>query len=191
MPILAVEPSVFPDALFAEARPAEAADRVWWVLHTRPRQEKSLARSLHEARVPYYLPQVRRRSLVRGRPLDSHLPLFPGYVFLLADGAERVTALATGRVVRTLAVADQARLWDDLARLHRLLDSGLEVGRQDGPAPGTWVVIRSGPLEGLRGKVLKAESGRRFVVQVDFIQQGASVLLEDCRLEPVDDGPRS
>ncbi len=100
-----------------------------------------------------------------------------------------MTALATGRVVRALPVADQARLWDDLGRLHRLLACGLPISREDGPAPGTWVVIRSGPLEGLRGKVLKAVSGRRFLVQVDFIQRGASVLLEDCRLEPLGDEP--
>ena len=190
MPILHAEPSVFPELLFAGERAPEIACRSWWVLHTRPRQEKSLARALHEARVPYYLPQVRRRSLVRGRPVESHLPLFPGYAFLLADREERVTALATGRIARSLAVADQARLWDDLGRLHRLLACGLPVSRADGPAPGTWVVIRSGPLEGLRGKVLQVVSGRRFVVQVDFIHQGASVLLEDCRLEPVADGPR-
>ena len=121
--------------------------------------------------------------------MDAHLPLFTGYVFLLADRDERVTALSTGRVVRSLPVADQARLWDDLGRLHRLLASGLPVVREDGPAPGTWVVVRSGPLEGLRGKVLEAVSARRFLVQIDFIQQGASVLLEDCRLEPVDDRP--
>lgn len=48
-------------------------------------------------------------------------------------------------------------------------------------------MIRTGPLAGLRGKVLNVLSGRRFVVQIDFIQQGASVLLEDCLLEPVDD----
>ena len=120
--------------------------------------------------------------------MESHLPLFPGYVFLHADREQRVTALATGRVVRSLTVPDQTRLWDDLGRLHRLLASCLPVSREDGPAPGTWVVIRSGPLEGLRGKVLEVVSGRRFRVQVDFIQQGASVLLEDCRLEPLD-GP--
>ena len=34
-------------------------------------------------------------------------------------------------------------------------------------------VRRSGPLAGLKGKILRTASGRRFVVEVDFIQQGA------------------
>ena len=187
MPILPAEPSVFPDALFAEDRAPEVAGRTWWVLHTRPRREKSLARALHDRGVPFYLPQVRRGSLVRGRVMHSFLPLFPGYLFLLADREEWMTALSTGHVARPLHVADQARLGDDLGRLHRLIASGLPVAHEDGLAPGMEVVIRSGPLEGLRGKILKAVSGRRFVIQVDFIQQGASVLFEDCRLEPVGD----
>jgi transcriptional antiterminator RfaH len=186
MPILPAERSLFPDALFADDR-VEADGRAWWVLHTRPRREKSLARDLHDRGVGFYLPLVSRRSLVRGRPVQSFLPLFPGYLFLLADRDEWMAALSTGHVARPLPVADQRRLWYDLGRLHRLMESGLPIAREDRLAPGTEVVIRSGPLEGLRGKILKAASGRRFVVQVDFIQQGASVLFEDCRLEPVDD----
>lgn len=87
---------------------------MWWVLHTRPRQEKSLARDLHDCGAPFYLPLVRRRTLVRNRVMESSLPLFPGYLFLLADNEERMTALATRRVARSLDVPDQARLWRDL-----------------------------------------------------------------------------
>ena len=184
MPTWPAEPSLFPDALFADDR-ADAAGRDWWVLHTRPRREKSLARGLHERGVPFYLPLTTRRSLVRGRPVQAFLPLFPGYLFLLADRDEWLAALSTGHVARPLRVTDQARLWDDLGRLHRLVASGLPVAHEELLAPGTEVVVRSGPLAGLRGKVVKAVSGRRFVVQVDFIQQGASVLFEDCSLEPI------
>jgi hypothetical protein len=106
-------------------------------------------------------------------------------VFLLADREERLAALTTGRVVRSLAVHNQARLWDDLGRIHRLIESGLPLAHEERLTPGTPVVIRSGPLEGLRGTILRTISGRRFMVQVDFIHQGASVLLEDCLLEAV------
>ena len=45
MPILSAEATLFPESLFEATRPAGAA---WWVFHTKPRQEKSLARHLHE-----------------------------------------------------------------------------------------------------------------------------------------------
>jgi hypothetical protein len=41
------------------------------------------------------------------------------------------------------------------------------------------VVIRSGPLAGLRGTIVEKAAKRRFVVAVDFIQRGASIVLDD------------
>jgi transcriptional antiterminator RfaH len=198
MPLLPPEPNLFPPDLFAETPPGPpggpnpptdtgATDRAWWVLHTKPRQEKSIARQLLQARVPFYLPVIPRRCPMRHRVLHSHVPLFPGYVFLLADRAERVTALATGRVVRTLEVFDQPTLWHDLGQVYRLIAAGAPITPEARLAPGTPVVIRTGPLAGLKGKILRTASGQRFVVQVDFIQQGASVLLDDFRLAPAEE----
>jgi transcriptional antiterminator RfaH len=181
VPILAAEPDRYPVHLLDGAAP----ERGWYVLHTKPRQEKSLARHLHAAGIAYYLPTVLRRSTVRSRVLTAHVPLFPGYVFLNADREERVTALASNRVVNSLIVADPSRLWDDLRQIDRLLNVGLPVSTETFLAPGTPVEITTGPLAGLCGTVVRTASGRRFVVRVDFIQRGASVLLEDCALLPL------
>jgi transcriptional antiterminator RfaH len=184
MPILSAEPVTFPESLLEEG-PFELADRCWWVLRTKSRQEKALGRHLYERQVPYFLPLASRRLEVRGRPVTAFVPLFSGYVFLLADADERVTALTSNRVVQTLPVPDQGRLWAELRQIHRLLRCGLPIAPDRGLVPGVTVEIRSGPLTGLRGKVLKTSSGQRFVVQVDFIQQGASVVLEGCDLVEV------
>jgi transcription antitermination factor NusG len=185
MPILPAEPALFPEALFDLPPPPETGGRHWWALHTRPRQEKSLARALSQRRIPFYLPLAGRRLRIRGQVVTSHLPLFPGYVFLLGAPEERVAALATRRVVRALAVADQQGLWQDLRQVERLLASGKPVQREDQLGPGAPVEIRGGPLDGLRGVVVKAVSGCRFIVRVDFIQRGASVLLDDADLVPL------
>jgi transcription antitermination factor NusG len=179
MPILAAEPSWFPDQLFDEPAPPPDSDRVWWVLHTKPRQEKSLARQLCMAAVPFYLPLITQRTRVRGRTQTSHVPLFGSYVFLQGTHEERLTALTTNRVVQSLDVKDQAGLWRDLRQLQRLIGSGAPVTPEDRLAPGMSVEITSGPLAGLKGRILRTANGRRFVVAVDFIQQGASILLDD------------
>jgi transcriptional antiterminator RfaH len=186
MPPLPREPHIFPADLLAAEEPPPGGERCWWVLHAKPRQEKSLARQMLQAQVPFYLPLVPRRSLVRGRVLEAHVPLFAGYLFLLADRDERVTALATQRVVRSLAVVDQPRLRQDLWQVERLIAAGAPVTPEQRLAPGAAVEIRSGPLAGLRGRVVRGASGRRFVVRVDFIQQGASVLLDDFNLVAVE-----
>jgi len=185
MPVLPVEPALFPDYLFDEWPKLVATGRLWWVLHTRPRQEKCLARQLLENEIPYYLPQISRRGLIRGRVVTSHNPLFSSYVFLLGHERERFSALASGRVVQALRVSDQEQLGADLSQLYRLIESGLPITPEDRFAPGMAVEIRSGALAGLRGTILRTATGRRLVVQVNFIQRGASVELDDFMLAPV------
>jgi transcription antitermination factor NusG len=183
MPILPAEPDRFPADLF-DAPPA-AGERAWWVLHTKPRQEKSLARHLQAASVGYYLPAVTRRTRIRGRVVSAHVPLFTSYLFLHADRDGRVAALASNRVVHSLPVPDQDRLWRDLRQVERLIATGAPLTPEARLAPGAEVEITSGPLAGLCGTVVRTTSGRRFVVRVDFIQQGASVTLDDYALVPL------
>ncbi len=52
------------------------------------------------------------------------------------------------------------------------------------PTPGTPVNILSGPFVGMHGTVIRAATGRRFLVAVDFIGAGASVTLDDYMLYP-------
>jgi len=182
MPILPAEPDRYPsDLLELSVDPA----RSWYVLHTRPRQEKSLARQLQAAAVPHFLPSVPRSCRVRNRTMTAYVPLFPSYLFLLADREERVTALATDRVVNTLPVVDRVELLRDLRQIDQLLASGLPVESESKLEPGTPVEITTGPLAGMRGEIIRSGTGRRFVVRVDFIHQGASVMLEDCALLPL------
>ncbi|CAN5326751.1 hypothetical protein BH10PLA2_BH10PLA2_18410 [soil metagenome] len=185
MPVLDEETPLFPPELFdAQLDPAVLHEKVWWVLHTKPRQEKSLARELIVRQVPFYLPQTQKRSRVRGRVMTSHVPLFAGYLFLMADPQDRITALTTNRIVNSIAVQDQARLWNDLRQIHKLIATGAPVTPEDKLGPGDVVEIRSGSLMGLRGTILATATGRRFVVKVDFIQRGASVLIDDIALAP-------
>jgi hypothetical protein len=59
-------------------------------------------------------------------------------------------------------------------------------------APGALVEIHSGPLAGLRGVIVKSATGNRFVVKVEFIQRGASVILDGSAIRRLvcDETPR-
>lgn len=159
--------------------PCDSVDRRWLVIHTRPRQEKSLARYLYDCNIGFYLPLQASRVRVRKQIVYSYNPLFASYLFLFASPEDRLRALGTRRIAAALEVSDQAKLWSDLRQVHRLMGSGLSVTAENRLMPGTPVQIREGPLMGLRGVIVKSVSGRRFVVTVDFIQRGASVILSD------------
>lgn len=183
MPILCSEPAIYPEALFDGDSCTDGAQ--WRVLHTKPRQEKALARALLGHGISFFLPLFTKETRIRNKDIPSHNPLFPGYLFLLADREGLVQALSTQRVARPLEVANQEQIWGDLRQIHQLLQTGQLITPEPVLVPGTRVEICSGPLMGMRGEILKTASGNRFLVKVNFIQRGASVLLEGAALEQI------
>lgn len=184
MPILAPELSLYPDDLLQT--PCEASpERRWWAIYTQSRQEKALARHLLNCKVPFYLPLVAKESLIRGRRVRSHVPLFAGYVFLFGSEDERGVAFSTNRVSRILPVEDQARLHEDLRQVRWLIDADAPLTVEERLSPGQRVRVASGALAGLEGVVLSRRGRDRILVAVDFLQRGVSVAIEDFLLEPV------
>jgi transcriptional antiterminator RfaH len=185
MPILKEEPSMYPETLL-DAEPAEVPGRHWMALYTKARQEKSLARELLKYRIPFYLPLVKRTSASRGRRRSSLTPLFGGYLFLLGSEEERVRALTTNRISRILSVEDSDQLVFDLRQLRQLIMAGAPLTVESRLGPGQRVRVRQGPFAGLEGTVLKRRGQTRLLVSINFLQQGASVEIDDFMLDPFD-----
>jgi transcriptional antiterminator RfaH len=184
MPILPLEPFVFPEDLFSLSPDFAAASSRWWVLHTRPRTEKTLARHLLQHRLAFFLPLFRRERVSRGRMVASYLPLFPGYLFLLGDNQARVQALTTNTVVQTLPVDNQLELHQDLSRVYDLMASGAPMAPEERLLPGSWVEITAGPLTGLEGRIIRRGKRLKFFIEVHFLQRGASVEIDRWMIEP-------
>lgn len=185
MPILKEEPSLFPETLLDDCA-GERSDRRWLVIYTKARQEKALSRELFAFQVPFYLPLVKKTTLAKGRKRISFVPLFSGYVFLYATEAERIKSMTTNRISRILTVNDPVRLASDLAQIHRLIASDAPLTVEQQLAPGDRVRVKQGALMGLEGTVLVRRGVRRLLVRVNFLQQGASVQLDDFLLERLD-----
>lgn len=163
----------------------ETFDGTWWVAHTKPRQEKSLAWDVLGSDGRYFLPmyEITRRS--RGRRWPSVLPLFPGYVFLCGDGAGRLQAQKTNRIANLLEAPDQLRLVAELVAIQRLATSGLAMDPCRALRRGDVCRICSGPLAGLEGYVERRRGRTRFIVAVSILGQGAVVEIDAELLEPV------
>lgn len=183
MPILSEQASHHPENLFHPDF-AGMPGRQWWVLYTKVRQEKAVARQFLRTQTPFYIPLVSKRSVARGRVVYSQIPLFPGYVFLYGSEEERISALATNRIVRILAVHTPDRLREDLWQLKQLITSGVAVRLECRLEPGRRVRVRHGPFAGIEGTVLTRRGETRLLVAVDFLQKGASIEIDDAVLEP-------
>jgi transcriptional antiterminator RfaH len=191
MPLLEAEPRAFPDTLFTD--PSALAGGQWWVLYTRSRMEKSLARQLRAKEIPFYLPLYEQTWRANGRKRASYLPLFPGYVFLHGDGEARVAALETNLLCSTIPVVDQQRLFEDLSRVERVLGGLVPVTPEEALPPGTPVEVAAGPFQGLRGTVVRRDGQTRLVVEVEFLRRGVSIEVDEWALRalPADAAPRA
>ncbi|MCU0962164.1 MAG: antitermination protein NusG [Pirellulaceae bacterium] len=186
MPILEQEACLFPDDLLSESPDAStpsAAERRWWAVYTKSRQEKALARQLVGHEVPFYLPLIPKDNIIRGRRVRSHMPLFAGYVFLFGSENERVTTLTTNRVSRILPVVDEERLRRDLANIQALIERDAPLALERRLSPGDLVRVKTGLLRGLEGVVIRRHGKRRLLVAVNYLQQGVSVEIDDCALD--------
>lgn len=183
MPLLAAEPTLYPESLFEECR---EVDDPWWVMYTLSRQEKTLCRHLRAARVPHYCPIIERRyRSPGGRARVTHLPLFSNYVFVRGSESIRYHTVSTGCVSRCLSVSDPAEFVTELRQLHQLIRLGAPLTPEDRLEPGMRVRVKNGPFAGVEGVVIKRHSETRLLVMVNFIQRGASIELGDYELEQV------
>lgn len=186
MPILPPEADIFPEDLL-EGGQGSSVDGPWWVLYTLPRREKDLVRRLRQERIHHYCPLVKKRNRSpSGRVRYSHIPLFPGYVFLAGGEEDRYRAMTTNCVSRCLDVTDVGELAHDLRQIRQLIQSGAPLTPEARLQPGMAIRVRSGPLAGLEGTVVRRRGADRLLVAVRFLQQGASVELDDCSVERTD-----
>ena len=74
----------------------------------------------------------------------------------------------------------------ELEQVYRLISSGVPLTVEQRLAPGNRVRVKHGALAGMEGIVRVRRGKTRLIVTVSFLQQGASVEVDDFNLEPLD-----
>ncbi len=186
MPILDRETDVWPAELLDELTDDRLGESPWWAIYTLPRREKELMRRLRVMEIPFYAPVIEsRKRSPQGRIRKSFIPLFASYVFVQGDGEARRQALTSNCISRTIEVHETQRLVADLRQIRRLIQAAVPLLAESRIQAGTPVRVRSGPLMGVEGVVVRRQNKERLLVAVKFLQQGASLLLEDFQVEPI------
>ena len=188
MSIRTVDPRMYSGSLIKPNTGAVHPHRTpanWQILQTQFKQERCLARELVRRGIPFYLPLVPRRAVIRGQTIESSVPLFPGYVFVLGTPADEHGLTQTDKVVQVVAVTDGEQLQHDLERIQRLIASGTPLTVETQIDSDRWWRIRAGALQGLEGTLADRRNMPRFIVWVASLQQGASLAIEKELVEPV------
>jgi transcription antitermination factor NusG len=156
----------------------------WYALYTAPRHEKFVADQINRQGVDCFLPLYRSVRRWKDRRKELAVVLFPGYVFVQMALKNRLRVLQLPGAVRLVGFNGQpAALPDEeIENLRTRLSSGniephpyLSVGRR--------VRVRSGPLQGLEGIIVRTKERCRIVLSIHLIMRSVAVEVESSDVE--------
>lgn len=160
----------------------------WYVAYTSARHEKAVARQLEARKVNTFLPLYQAVRSWNGRRAEVQVPLFPAYVFLQVSPQERMRVLQVPGVVHLVGVRGRPTLIPDsevealrqfCSHARALPHPFLAIGRR--------ARVRSGPLEGLEGLVVRRKGSLRFVLSITLIERSVAVEMDAADLEAASD----
>lgn len=124
---------------------------LWWVAHTKSRNEKALAHDLMAKNISYFLPMTWMVHRHSHRTLKSLLPLFTGYLFFCGNENERVELLKTNRVANLIEVKNQDSLIHELVRFEQALRTAHRLRPINTCTRGNGAASSRVPCSGWRG----------------------------------------
>jgi len=170
----------------SEDGPRDPSERLWYVLHVKPRTEKKAARYLDGLRCFRYLPLRVVIRKVQRRKVRRELPVFPGYVFARMSFDARRKMLGSNLVVRAIEIPNPRETIHQLRQLRKGLESGDELKMLSQTYhEGEKVRVKSGPLRGTEGYV-KREGGRSLLyLNVDILGSTVEVSVSPLEVERI------
>jgi transcription antitermination factor NusG len=161
--------------------------RPWHVLYTRHQHEKAIAYVLSNKGFEVFLPLYSATHRWNDRSKQLLLPLFPCYVFL-RGGLERWLDIVTTPGIHMLvtSVGHPAVVPEEEIHAVRQL---LEMSERVEPHPfmrsGDWVRVKSGPLMGAEGILVRKKNLFRLVVSVEMLGRSAATEVDASMVERV------
>jgi len=159
----------------------------WFATYTRSRHEKTVAEHLSLRSVEFFLPIYETLRKWKNGRFKVQLPLFPGYVFVRIPLKERIRVLQVPGVVRLVSFkgVPVALPQTDIEAIRNALRTGIEAEPHPYLKVGSRVRIKSGPLEGLQGILLRKKGKPRVVVSVDLIMRSVAIDIDALEVEPI------
>ena len=152
----------------------------WFACYVKSRHEKHVALILagkgYECFVPTYVKSSRKHK--------CELPLFPGYVFSRLDTRTIADVTSTSGVFFIVGNGrgPEPISEDEIEAIRRMVARGFCPRPWPYIAPGEPVYIAEGPLRGVVGTVVAANSERWLVVSVRLLQRSVAVKLDRASL---------
>lgn len=161
----------------------------WYAVHVRSKAEKAVARGIREKGYEDFLPLYRSARRWSDRITRVDEPLFPGYVFCRADPVQRPLIITTPGIIRIVSFGDKPAIIPnrEIDAITRAL--ACTIGAEPCPflCQGQRARIRSGPLVGIEGMVVRTKGRYRMVLSVEALCRSMAIEVEADNVAPLDD----
>lgn len=158
---------------------AEGTPR-WYAIRTRSRHEKLVRDRLAALGIEHLLPTVLRLNQWKDRKKEIEVPLFSGYCFARFRWPDRLSLQKVSGVVEIVRGGDGPEPIPDheIDAIRNLMASTLRYDTHPYLREGMVVEVKRGPLEGVRGILLRKAKRHRLVISIHLIQQAAAVEID-------------
>ncbi len=165
-------------------------DLRWYAIYCKSRHEKKVVEQLYEKKINHYLPvreEVRQWS---DRKKKVELPLFRGYLFVNIPKRLKIPVLETYGVVTFVTFANKmSPIPDEQIQAVKTIENyGADLQQENIDFElEDRVRVTGGACKGLTGHLVHRKNNDRFVVVIDTLKMGASVIIDKHLLEKYED----
>ena len=154
----------------------------WYLVHTKPKQEKCALKNLCRQGYQCYLPTFPLEKLIQGSLVVADEPLFPRYLFIrLGQG---VSAKSWAPIRSTMGVSrlvsfgvEPARVDDGLIGLLRVREESVRAEPERLFRPGERVCLTDRPFAGIEGVYQIADGERRVMILIEILSKPVVVCV--------------
>jgi transcription antitermination factor NusG len=152
----------------------------WYAIYTRHQHEKTVAQILTSKGFEVFLPLYGAAHRWKDRTKAVSLPLFPCYVFLKGGLERRLDIVTTPGIYALVSTAGQPAAIPpiELEAVRRAVENTLRVEPHPFLKCGEWVRVKSGPLAGFQGILVRKKNLYRLVVSVEMLGKAAAVEID-------------
>ena len=163
----------------------------WYLVHTKPKQEKCALENLGRQGYQCYLPTIPAEKLRQKTITIVDEPLFPRYLFIQLgkdDSSKSWGPIRSTKGVSRLVTFGQepAKVSDELINLLRFQETSAHQDAAKLFTPGERVLLTEGPFAGIEGIYQIADGERRVMVLIELLSKPVRIPVSPVGLRKTD-----
>ena len=166
---------------------SSAGTRNWYALLTRHQHEKTVATTLSNKNHVVYLPLYRSVRRWQDRSKQVLLPLFPCYVFIREGMDRQLQILKTPGIIHIVSWGGRPAIvpQTQLEAVRQIIESRLHVETHPYLQCGDRVRVKTGPLMGLEGILVRKKGLARLVISMEMLGRSAAIEIDVLNVERI------